>query len=142
MVAPGAQPLVAAAVRLRGAELVALRVTAPGTDAAFLIVLPAASTPCLTIALAMFLAASVAVSFIALVASSVNCLVNAPHHCIGSTTPAAASLLACFAPPDLRAGLAGLASAAPSPESSSASSASALARCAAGLSAAGLAAVG
>jgi len=36
-----------------------------------------------------FLAASVLLSFMALVASSVNCLVSAPHHCMGSTTPGA-----------------------------------------------------
>ena len=47
--------------------------------------MPAASMPCFIIAPARFLAASVALSFIALAASCVNCLVSAPHHCMGST---------------------------------------------------------
>src|SRR3954467_865453 len=68
--------------RLRGAA--DLRATLPGTDTAFLMVCPAASKLCLTMAVARFLAASVALSFMALVASCVNCLVSAPHHCIGS----------------------------------------------------------
>ena len=51
---------------------------------------PAGSSARFIIAPAILRVASEEVSFIAVVASSVNCLVSAPHHCSGSTTPAAA----------------------------------------------------
>src|SRR5581483_5884471 len=69
---------------------------------AFLKPCPAVSNDCLTTALLKFLAASVVVSLIALVAKSVNCLVSAPHHCSGSTRPVLGDVAATSA---LRAGL-------------------------------------
>ena len=67
---------------------------APAAVAAFTGALAAALKPaaalsndCLSMLPASVLAASVALSFIAVVASWANWLVSAPHHCIGSTTP-------------------------------------------------------
>src|SRR4029079_6048 len=62
----------------------------PGAPATFFIVSAAASNDCFIMPPASALAASVALSFIALVASSANWLVSALHHCIGSTAAAGA----------------------------------------------------
>ena len=54
---------------------------------------PQAATPAATAAAGAALELPTPpLSFIAVVASSVNCFVSAPHHCIGSTTPGAAGV--------------------------------------------------